>query len=263
MIISYVREDLEVFSLLIVGACFGSFLNVIILRAPVGLNIITLKSHCPNCKEHLKWFHNIPLFSFLFLKAKCSYCHCKISKQYFFVELITALLTVQIYLKVGLGVDFLLLCTLFYTLIVLAFIDLKYKAVPDYLLFLALILVFITQYNYLFEALKNAALFAGVFALLEFFVTFYIQNIKYKMTKDESLKEAKSLGEGDIPIVAIIGALLGVTSGMFAIFLAAFFAIIPSLYANIKNKDPQTPFIPYLLLGLSVEYLFEISKVFN
>ena len=262
MIINFVREDLEVYSLFILGACFGSFLNVLILRLPKGLNVVTLKSHCPKCKENLKWFHNIPLLSFIFLRGKCFFCKDTIALQYFFVELITAFLTVFIYLKTGLNIDFFLISILFYVLIVLAFIDLKYKAVPDYILLIALIWVFITQHDQLLEALKNAALFAGVFSLLEFFVTFYIQNIKVKITKDESLKEAKSLGEGDIPIVAIIGALLGVTSGMFAIFLAAFFAIIPSLYASIKNEDPQTPFIPYLLLGLCVEYLFEISKVF-
>jgi leader peptidase (prepilin peptidase)/N-methyltransferase len=112
-------------------------------------------------------------------------------------------------------------------------------------------------------ALRNAALFAGFFALLEFVMTFYVQNIKSRLLNDDSLKEAKSLGEGDIPIVAIIGIVLGIQGGMVAVFLAAIFAIIPSVYYNIKKKDTQLPFIPYLLLGMSVEYFFEISKVFN
>lgn len=264
MIFKIEREDLAVYSFIfMLGACFGSFLNVLIVRAPKGMNIVTLKSHCPSCNNTLKWFHNIPLLSYVFLKGRCAYCNTKISFQYFSVELIAALLTVALYSKLGINAEFIALCALFYLLIALAFIDLKYKAVPDYLLLIALILVFVAEYENILDALTNAVIFAGTFALLEFVVTFYIQNIKYAITKDENLREAKSLGEGDIPIVAIMGALLGVHAGFFALFLAAFFAIIPSLYATITKNDSQTPFIPYLLLGLTVEYLFEISKVFN
>ena len=255
---------MEVYSLVFIfGIVFGSFLNVLILRAPQGLNVVSLKSHCTKCKKELKWFHNIPLFSYLFLRGKCAYCNKTISFQYFFVELLTGILTALLYIKLDFTLDFILVSTLFYTLIVLAFIDLKYKAVPDYILLIALILVFVVSYNNIFEALKNATIFAGAFALLEFVITFYIQNIKSKIYKDDSLKTAKSLGEGDIPVVAVIGALIGVKAGMLAIFLASFFAIIPALYASFRKKDSQIPFIPYLLLGLSVEYLFEISKVFN
>ncbi|MBD3830735.1 MAG: prepilin peptidase, partial [Arcobacter sp.] len=94
---------------------------------------------------------------------------------------------------------------------------------------------------------------------------FYIQNIKSKLLKDESLKTQVALGEGDIPIIAMIGVVLGSTGGILAIFLGAFFAIIPSIYSNLVKKDIQTPFIPYLVLGFLTEYFFKLEtfiKVF-
>jgi leader peptidase (prepilin peptidase)/N-methyltransferase len=150
-------------------------------------------------------------------------------------------------------------------LITLSFIDLKYKAVPDYLLLLVLIISFFASQFSVIESFKNAFLFSGAFVLLNFIITFYIQNIKSKIVKDESLKTQVALGEGDIPIIAMIGITLGVTSGVFAIFLAAFFAIIPAIYSNFVKKDIQTPFIPYLVLGFFTEYFFDlqtITKVF-
>jgi leader peptidase (prepilin peptidase) / N-methyltransferase len=59
----------------------------------------------------------------------------------------------------------------------------------------------------------------------------------------------------------MIGIILGVTSGMFAIFLAAFFAIIPAIYSNFVKKDVQTPFIPYLVLGFFTEYFFDLETI--
>jgi leader peptidase (prepilin peptidase) / N-methyltransferase len=88
-------------------------------------------------------------------------------------------------------------------------------------------------------------------------VTFYIQNIKAKITKNEELRTQKALGEGDIPIVAIIGGILGVKLGLFAIIFASIFALFPALYGQIKHKEIETPFIPYLSLGLFVVFIFE------
>ena len=256
-------DGLEVYSLLFIfGAAIGSFLNVVILRYPEGESIVKPRSTCPSCGTLIPWYHNIPLFSYLFLRGKCAVCHERISFQYFIVELMSAVLTVILFIKLQWSIDFILMGLLFYSLIVLAFIDFKYKAVPDTLLLFSFVLGFIASYGNLLEAFKHAFLFAGALVLLDFLVTFYIQNIKAKLLNDERLRSQRALGEGDIPIIAIIGALLGVKAGLIAIFLAALFAIIPALYNNIRKKDIETPFIPYLLFGLMVEYIFEISKVF-
>ena len=250
---------MEVFSF-IFGICIGSFLNVLILRLPLNQSVMT-RSKCPKCNHLIYWYHNIPLFSYLFLRAKCSYCGEKISFQYFFIELISGILTLTLFLKLGFSQEFIFMCLVFYVLIVLSFIDLKYKAVPDYLLLLVFILSFFATNFSLIEALKNASLFAGAFVLLNFIITFYIQNIKSRILKDESLRNQEALGEGDIPIIAMLGIVLGVSGGVFAIFLAAFFAIIPSIYSNFVKKDIQTPFIPYLVLGFFTEYFFDLKTI--
>ena len=249
---------MEVFSF-IIGACFGSFLNVLILKLPLKQSLLYKRSSCPSCNHTIYWYHNIPLLSYLFLRAKCSYCGVKISFQYFFLELLSAIVTLLLFLKLGLCQEFIFMCLFSYVLIVLSFIDLKYKAAPDYLLLIALFLSFFTTNSNLLDAFKNAFLFSGALVLLNFVITFYIQNIKAKILKDESLKTQEALGEGDIPIIAMMGVILGLSSGIFAIFLAAFFAIIPSIYSNIVKKDIQTPFIPYLVLGFYVEYFFNLE----
>jgi leader peptidase (prepilin peptidase) / N-methyltransferase len=253
------REDLEVFSF-IFGACIGSFLNVLILKLPNGESLLSNKrSKCPSCEHLIYWYHNIPIFSYIFLKAKCSYCGVKISFQYFLVEIISAVLTLFLFLKIGLSLEFAYMCLLSYVLIVLSFIDLKYKAAPDYLLLIALFLSFFATNFNLLDAFKNAFLFSGALVLLNFVITFYIQNIKAKILKNDFLKTQEALGEGDIPIIAMMAVILGLNSGVFAIFLAAFFAIIPSIYSNIVKKDIHTPFIPYLVLGFYVEYFFNLE----
>lgn len=79
----------------LLGACVGSFLNVVIYRIPAGLSVNHPKrSFCPLCKAPIPWFRNIPLLSWLQLRGKCADCHAKIPMRYWFVELVTALLFV-------------------------------------------------------------------------------------------------------------------------------------------------------------------------
>lgn len=235
----------------IYGLIIGSFLNVLIYRLPKNISLFNPKrSFCPKCNHQIRWSENIPLISFLLQKGKCTQCKTSISKRYFIVELLSAMLTWFVYLKIGLGSEFFITIILFYLLIILSFIDFEYKAVPDYLLLLLLIIIcFIPSFSFI-----PALLFAGAFALLNFIITFYIQNIKAKLSKNKELEDQVALGEGDIPIIAMIGGLLGVKIGVIAIFLSALFAIFPALYATITKKDIETPFIPYLSLGFIVMF---------
>ncbi len=260
MIILQEREDLVVFSF-VFGAVIGSFLNVLILRLPMGKSIVMPRSFCFSCKTPISWYHNIPIFSYVFLRGKCATCKEKISFQYFLVEILSAFISLFLYLKLGLSYEFLYISLFFYLLISLSFIDFKFKAVPDILLLLAFIFSFFASSFNMIESFKNAFLFAGAFVLLNFVLTFYVQNIKARILKDESLKTQEALGEGDIPIIAAFGVILGVEGTLVAIFLAAVFAIIPSIYASFVKKDIQTPFIPYLSLGFCFEYFFHFEDM--
>jgi leader peptidase (prepilin peptidase)/N-methyltransferase len=231
----------------IVGLIFGSFLNVLIHRLPLGISLFNpIGSECPHCQHKIKWFENIPVISYLFLKGKCSNCSERISIAYPIIELITGVVTVLLYQHQWFDLDLVLTVTLFYTLIVLSFIDFKFKAVPDYLLIIVLLIALVVG------DWKNTLIFMGGFVLLELVLTFYIQNIKAKLTKNKELENQRSLGEGDMPIAGVIGGLLGIHLGISAIFLAAILALIPAIYGLVVKQEIETPFIPFLSLGLFI-----------
>ena len=227
----------------LVGLVFGSFLNVLIYRLPLGISLLKpIGSACPHCNYKIKWYENIPVFSYLFLKGRCSSCSDSISKSYPIVELITAAVTLMLYSNFSIGWEMIITISLFYVLIVLSFIDLKYRAVPDYLLIIVVILAILVG------DIINILLFTGGFVLLELAITFYIQNIKAKITQNKELENQRALGEGDM----LIGGLLGIQLGITAIFLAAVLALLPAIYNLYSKKEIETAFIPFLSLGLLI-----------
>jgi len=231
----------------LMGLIFGSFLNVLIHRIPLGISLLKpVGSTCPHCQHAIRWHENIPVVSYLLLKGRCSNCSKRISIIYPIVELTTGIVTVLLYNHQWFDLDLILIIALFYTLIVLSFIDFKYKAVPDYLLIIAVVLTLMVG------DWKNALIFMGGFVLLELILTFYIQTIKAKITNNKDLESQRALGEGDIPIVGAIGGLLGIHLGISAIFLAAMLALIPAVYNLFSKQEIETPFIPFLSLGLFI-----------
>ena len=101
------RPILSIFSFL-VGICLGSFANVCIYRLPKGKSIVWPGSFCPRCKKGILWYDNIPLLSFLLLRGKCRFCREKISSRYFIVELLTGVLTLLLFLKFNISLEFLI-----------------------------------------------------------------------------------------------------------------------------------------------------------
>jgi len=227
---------------------------MLIYRLPRNISLLNPKrSICPRCEKTIKWYENIPVFSYAILQGKCSSCKENISIFYPLVEVLYGAILVLLFIKLGFTIEFFISSFVIATLLVLSIIDIHYKAVPDYLLLLVLVgAFFLSEFSFLY-----CLVFAGGAVLLEFFVTFYIQNIKARFTKQEELLEQKALGEGDIPIFALIGGVLGLHLGIIAIFLAAVFAIIPSIINTLKNKDIELPFIPFLSLGFVIVYLNE------
>jgi len=245
-----------IYIIAIFGAIIGSFLNMLIYRLPHEISLISPKrSICPNCNYNIRWYENIPIISYIILKGKCSHCKQNISIIYPIVEIITILVTVLIYYKLGFNIEFFTILTIFYNLILLSFIDFKFKAVPDYLLLFLLVNLFFYGVYFQSDNIIYMFVFVGGFSLLNFIITFYIQNIKSKILKDDSLKDQVALGEGDMPVIASFGVLLDPKLALIAIFLSAIFAIIPAIFNIIIKKDIQTPFIPFLSLGLFTVYI--------
>ena len=243
--------------ILLIGLVFGSFLNVLIHRLPLSISLVNpLGSACPHCNNGIKWYENIPVFSYLALKGRCSNCSESISIIYPIVEIITAIVTLTIYSIFLLNWELIAIIALFYTLIVLSFIDLKYRAVPDYLLIIAVILAVVVG------DIISVLMFTGGLFLLELIITFYIQNIKAKITGNKELETQRALGEGDMPIAGVIGGLLGIQLGVSAIFLAALLALLPAIYNLFSKKEMETAFIPFLSLGLFIT-LFSGFNLFS
>jgi leader peptidase (prepilin peptidase)/N-methyltransferase len=113
------------------GAVIGSFLNVCIIRIGQHESIVSPGSRCPRCKSAIAFYDNIPLFSYLFLSGRCRSCGERISFRYFIVELLMASLSVALYYQFGLSLAFAVGFVFVAALIVISFIDLDVRIVPD------------------------------------------------------------------------------------------------------------------------------------
>lgn len=219
------------------GIAIGSFLNVVIYRIPLEQNIAFPASHCPKCKTPLKWWHNIPILSWLFLKGKCAFCQTKISARYPIVELITGLLFVVLYYKIGLTWYLPFVFLSFASLLALSMIDFDYMAVPDSVNFAALVFAIINPS--FFNSILN-----GAIAAIGLFVVSWISS---KIAKKDTM------GEADIIVAGTMGALLGFPLFFIAIFLSALLAMIPSMI----YRDKGVPFVPFLALATFIVYVFD------
>lgn len=249
----------------LLGLAIGSFLNVVIYRIPEGKSVSFPASHCPKCHTPLKVWHNIPLFSWIFLRGKCAFCKTAIPFQYPLVELLSALLFLLVYLKLGWSLYALFIALSFVLLLALSIIDWRYKMVPDSINLLALLFAILSAPMQ--GAFTNALLFAGGFTLLRFVMSYYLYK---KFTFLESKRDPapwrklyhvhfnfEAMGEADIIVAATIGAILGVKLGIFAIFLSALLTLPVALLR--RHKDAQTPYIPFLAGALLLTFIFHVD----
>jgi len=229
-----------IFSLVVLfvfGISIGSFLNVVIYRIPKGESIVFPSSKCQSCGTSLKWYHNIPIFSWLFLGGKCAFCQEPISKQYPIVEFVTGLIFVILYLKLGFVWHLPFVLASFTALFALVMIDFKYFAVPDSVNFFALAMAFI-QPEFV-DAIINAAIAALALFLIGLGTSF--------------LAKKEAMGSADVIVAGTMAALLGFPNFFVALFLSAILALVPSIMA----KDTMVPFVPFLALATLIVYLFD------
>ena len=253
----------------IFGLLFGSFLNVVILRIPKEESVVFEGSYCYSCKSKLKPWHNIPLFSWISLRGKCSFCKTRISIQYPLIELISGFIFVAIAAQYGLSFPAFLIALSFLMLLALSMIDFKYKMVPDSLNILAIIFAVFGAWNIQGAMLnfQNALLFAGGFTLLRFMLSYYLTSSVYKAglkTKTpwnrhyDRTPFIEAMGEGDIMVAATMGALLGIKLTLVAIFLSALLALPVMLVVMSRSKEEQrVPFVPFLALATFIVFVYQ------
>lgn len=253
----------------IFGTLFGSFLNVVILRIPKEESVVFGASHCYSCKTPLKPWHNIPLFSWIFLGGKCAYCKSKISLQYPLIELLSGLIFLLLANKYGISFPTFMIALSFLMLLALSMIDFKYKMVPDSLNLLAILFAIFGAWNIegIFVNFQNALLFAGGFTLLRFSLSYWLTSSAQRAAKKTQTSWTKNyhtypfieaMGEGDIMVAATMGALLGVQLTLVAIFLSALLAL-PIMLALLKRskEEQRVPFVPFLALATFIVSIYD------
>lgn len=254
-------ENLFIF---LVGLILGSFLNVVIFRLPQGKSLIFPASYCPKCETPLKWYHNIPLLSFLFLRGRCAYCKARISFHYPLVEFLSGLLLVLFYIKFKPLYGILVFSFLAFfglNLLCLSFIDLFHKEIPDRL---SLSLIFSGWILAILS--KNPLSLSFLESLLSSFsgmgLLFFINELYYLLAKRDGL------GMGDFKLMGGLGAYLGYKSFFNILFLASLLGvasfILIRIYQKLSRQDLETnedllkkeiPFGPFLSMA-GLIYLF-------
>ena len=242
----------------ILGSIWGSFSNVCIHRLPDNKSVSRGRSYCPSCKKQIRWYDNIPIFSYVFLKAKCRDCSAKINVKYLLVELICALSFVWFFYLFGLSLTTLLFFILSIFFIIIFFIDLKHFIIPNELTFPLMAIGLLKSFDpnlnqYLFPNFLNS-LIGGVAGYIIIWMIIFI----YKR-----LRNKEGMGLGDAKLLSAIGFWFGWISIPFILFFSSFIALvlaIPSLINKSKNLSSQIPFGPYLILGCLL-YLLLLEKI--
>ena len=234
----------------IFGTCLGSFYACIGYRIPNKISTIKPSSFCPNCKEPLKWYMNIPLFSFIYLKGRCHYCKEKINKLYFITELLTGLLFMISYIYFGFTYHFYIILILISVLAVTLNTDMRYYYISDRVIVLSILGEFLVYFYYL---TGKEITYQIISALVLFGIMYSIKLLGDKIFKRESL------GGGDIKLMLLIGLTLGIIDGITSLFISSTLALIVSIIIMKKNKEGILPFGPFLLIGAIIMFIFSYN----
>ena len=239
--------------LISLGLKIGSFLNVCIVRIPRRQSVVSPRSSCRHCGQALKPYDNIPLISFLLLRGKCRFCKATISWQYPVVEALTTAIYWGTFVSYGLQWKTAVLLVFFSALIVLVFIDLNHRLLPDVITLpgipLGIVLTLLVGIeDDVGTALVHlaglpdssvrlgwlASSLLGAFACGGFL--WLVGAVYFK------LKKVEGLGGGDLKLMGMVGAFLGVKLGLLTILLGSVLgALIGLAYIKMAGKDYRYP----------------------
>ncbi|MGE5172936.1 MAG: prepilin peptidase [Betaproteobacteria bacterium] len=255
---------------LLFGLVIGSFLNVCIVRLPRGRSIAKPPSHCPRCKEPIKFCDNIPIISFLLLRGKCRSCGEPISWRYPLVELMNGLIYSWTIHEFGFGGEALLVMAFCSSLIVITFIDLDYQIIPD-VITLPGILVGLSLAPFYMYPLTDPLPFhlgsllphAGPYlaAFLNSFIGMFLGGAPLLAIGWiwEKLRHVEAMGGGDIKLMGMVGSFLGWKGALLTIMLGALSgSVVGILLIALKRHKMEKviPFGPFLAAGAVVSAFY-------
>ena len=222
-------------AIFVLGLAFGSLLNVCIHRLPLDLSVVTPRSACPHCKQPIAFYDNLPVVSWLFLQGRCRHCKTRISARYLFVEVLTGTLFLGCYAYSGFTLATLKYCVFGFLLLGLIFTDAETKLLPDKLtlpglalgvLFSLLVPVHDLASQFLPGVLNlpfSADISARMLSLIDSLLGaalgasfIYGAGAAYLRWRG-----AEGMGFGDVKLMAMVGAFLGIKLTVLTIFAAS------------------------------------------
>lgn len=239
--------------------CVGSFLNVVIHRLPIMMerewqsyaseeepedtyNLSTPPSTCPKCDHRIRWYENIPLLSYLYLKGSCGSCGVHIPFRYPFVELFSAVSVAYVIYVFGLNEVGISASILTWILIALIFIDIDHQLLPDKLTLPLLWLGLLCNSFGLFTDLESA-----VYGAMAGYLSLWSVYWAFKL-----LTGKEGMGYGDFKLLAALGAWLGISQLPLIILLSSVVGAVLGILMIIARKQEQQtpmPFGPYLAIA--------------
>jgi leader peptidase (prepilin peptidase)/N-methyltransferase len=207
----------------LIGASFGSFLNVCISRWPEGLSVVKPRSRCPKCGHQIKASENIPIVGWLMLRGRCSSCGERISIQYPIVELLVGLLWLGAYLQFGVTFTAFRVAVVATVLLGIAITDAKHFLIPDgftvFGVFFVLLSAFVAAYlgesdpfARPWDAILGMCVGAGAISIVGWLGEVWLKR--------------PAMGFGDVTLMAVVGAAVGPARALLTIFIAAVLAPI-------------------------------------
>jgi len=229
----------------LVGLCVGSFLNVCILRLPRDQSLLRPRSTCPHCRQPIAWRDNIPVFSWLWLRGKCRWCHKPISKQYPLIEAFVGVLFGASLLVYGMTLHA-VAAALFGTLLLgIAITDARHYIIPDEFTWGGLVIGLLLALGGGVQGFLQALLGAAVgFALL-----WIVGTVGTWVFKEEAM------GGGDVKMMAMVGSFVGWRGVLLTVFAGAALGSLIFIPLSIKKKR-LVPFGVFLAVGAAVAFLF-------
>ncbi len=249
------------------GLIIGSFLNVCIYRMPRDLSVVSPRSFCPGCEKMISWYDNIPLLSFVLLRGKCRHCQSKIPLRYPVVELLTAIAFAVVLNRYGVSLVSLKTCIFSALLIGLVFSDFEELILPDEFTLGGTVIGLLLSWLVPMEGLISRLLLpshlsdrwfsvgeAAFGAVLCSGTLWLVGELYYRIRKREGL------GLGDVKMVAMIGAFLGLQGSLLTLILGSVAgSVIGLLFILIKRKDfasYELPFGSFLGVGALIVGVF-------
>jgi leader peptidase (prepilin peptidase)/N-methyltransferase len=237
------------------GLVIGSFLNVLIYRLPREQQFVKGRSVCPYCGQTIKWYHNIPLLSYLILRGKCAYCRKPISFRYPLVELLNGIGYLYFFWEQGWSIDLGIFAFLTSVLIVIFFIDLDHQIIPDTITLPGIAL-----------GLGVSLVSGGVSPLQSLIGTLVGGGSLYLVALlGDWLFKKESMGGGDIKLAAMLGAFLGWQKVLFIFLASAVIGLLVSIaimFFSAKLRQTRVvPFGPFIALAALVAIVWGDSLI--